>query len=152
VDQVAGVQGQLQRRVRSRRDAGDPQRPSVTDEERAADAEGRAHFGKALDGFTYVPEAQAEKQIGPFRDPLSTLKREAMILAKELGKLQTGSKVDAAWAFNALELIMLEETGECHWSITNESIAENVKTVINAVKDQIKIAQEKAATREGACF
>lgn len=129
-----------------------PGQPSVRDAEQAADVECRGHYKPALDAFTHVPEKKAEREIGPFLDPLAKQKREAMILAKEIGKLQTGFRVDAAWAFACLTMLAEEALGEVGWSIMNESSLEAVEMVSQAAKEQIRIANEKGIAQQGTPF
>jgi hypothetical protein len=75
-----------------------------------------------------------------------------MLLAKEIGKLQTGAKVDAAWAFQCLATIAEDAFGEIGFDLANEGCESVVDSVIGLVKDQLKLVQAKEAARQGAAF
>lgn len=115
-----------------------PRQPSVRALEKEADEECRAHFGSALDGFSIVPTALADKLLGPPRadDSIARLRKECLVLAKGIGKIQTGQAVDHRWASAYLTLLGLEALGVEMWDFATEDNAAALAKVIEVAKSQ----------------
>lgn len=124
--------------------------------ERAVDAEVRAHFGPALDGFTYLPERLAVKEVGPIPDDiphtpetLNAARREIAVLLKELGKLQTGGPVAYAWCADAAAEIAASALGVVGWSIGTE-VHPAALGRVKAEVEQLLVCEKLAASEARA--
>lgn len=128
--------------------------PSLGDGETEADAECRAHYGRALDGFSYVPRMQANRLLDPAE--LSAARREALILAREVGRLQTGGPVDDGWCRRALAAIGLATLGVASWDAEQEDNQAALRAVVEAVRAQAQAARvaatEEELARQGSPF
>lgn len=128
--------------------------PSLGDGEIEADVECRAHFGPALDGFSYVPRVQANRLLDP--PELTAPRREALILAREIGRLQAGAPVDDGWCRRALAAIGLATLGVASWDAEQEDHPAALRAVVEAVRAQVQAARSAATgeelARQGAPF